>query len=43
VLKGGSFLDGRRFARCARRHVYHPGARDGNIGFRVAIKIENRK
>jgi formylglycine-generating enzyme required for sulfatase activity len=34
VLRGGCWLNGRDFARCAGRYGYHPNDRDFNVGFR---------
>jgi formylglycine-generating enzyme required for sulfatase activity len=40
VLRGGSWLDGRRGARCAVRHWLVPGD-FGFIGFRVVVSLAN--
>jgi formylglycine-generating enzyme required for sulfatase activity len=37
VLRGGSWIYDRRFARCATRDRYRPGFGYFNIGFRVAV------
>jgi sulfatase modifying factor 1 len=36
VGRGGSWVDGARFARAARRRAYTPGGRDVLLGFRLA-------
>jgi hypothetical protein len=38
VVRGGSWLDPRDFARCASRYWYHPGFRDDHCGFRVVLR-----
>jgi formylglycine-generating enzyme required for sulfatase activity len=37
VLRGGAFVNNRRFARCAFRFTYHPDYRYDNLGFRVCV------
>jgi formylglycine-generating enzyme required for sulfatase activity len=36
VLRGGSWLNGGRGLRCARRHAAHPQLRRSDVGFRIA-------
>jgi formylglycine-generating enzyme required for sulfatase activity len=35
VVRGGSWFDDRRLARCAYRHYYDPGFRYNDLGFRL--------
>lgn len=37
VLRGGSFANNTRNARCAARNRNEPDNRNDNIGFRVAV------
>ena len=37
VVRGGSWFDLRRYARCARRNVNHPDYFNFNLGFRVVF------
>lgn len=37
VLRGGSFLNNRLYARCPYRNMYYPDFKDENIGFRIAL------
>ncbi len=37
VLRGGSFADDRRYARCAFRDDDDPDVRDDDLGFRVVV------
>ena len=37
VLRGGSFFNLRRYARCAFRFDNHPDGRDDHLGFRVVV------
>jgi formylglycine-generating enzyme required for sulfatase activity len=41
VLRGGSFLNFRGFARCAFRFSNYPGYLDGVFGFRVVVSLSN--
>jgi formylglycine-generating enzyme required for sulfatase activity len=36
IMRGGSYIHSARNIRCADRHAFVPGTRDGYIGFRVA-------
>ena len=38
VVRGGSWLNPRGFARCASRFGFHPGGRDVDLGFRVVLR-----
>jgi formylglycine-generating enzyme required for sulfatase activity len=38
VVRGGSWVAPRGFARCAARLGIRPGARDGDLGFRVVLR-----
>ena len=38
VVRGGSWDDGRDFARCASRHGIPPDLRLGDLGFRVVLR-----
>jgi len=40
VLRGGSFLNDHRFARCTYRYKRLPTSHDSNVGFRVALGPE---
>jgi len=37
VLRGGSFYNDPRYARCAVRYWFHPGLRGRSVGFRVLL------
>jgi formylglycine-generating enzyme required for sulfatase activity len=37
VVRGGSFLDDRGYARCACRYGHDPSSNWDNVGFRVAV------
>jgi formylglycine-generating enzyme required for sulfatase activity len=39
VVRGGSWYDGRRLARCASRRRYDPGNFSSSIGFRVVVSL----
>ena len=38
VVRGGSWIYSRDYARCACRDGYHPDFRDGDLGFRVVLR-----
>jgi formylglycine-generating enzyme required for sulfatase activity len=38
VLRGGSWIDGARIVRCARRFAYAPGFRFVIFGFRPVMR-----
>jgi formylglycine-generating enzyme required for sulfatase activity len=38
VVRGGAWVDGHYFARCAFRYRDGPGSRHGNVGFRVVLR-----
>jgi formylglycine-generating enzyme required for sulfatase activity len=38
VLRGGSWVDDRGYARCAYRYGFHPADRGNGIGIRVVLR-----
>jgi formylglycine-generating enzyme required for sulfatase activity len=41
VLRGGSWLNGPRGLRSARRHAAEPGFRRSDVGFRIARTLDD--
>ena len=42
ILRGGSWVDGARYVRCARRRASVPGYRSGIFGFRPVAEVNKK-